>query len=152
MKHLTHRQRLALVWRATPHAHRSYVAGQKSVLAFRRSMLHMLPLTALSQQEVHLRLHLALRERARVILAERGYPSLLTVDGLPWAVAFSRGSDPAVVHLRDVVRGIATPLMPAALDPSTFTRRFIAAQAFAAKLNALELRKPTLLDKEKIHE
>lgn len=152
MKQLTHNQRLALVWRSTPPAHRSYVAGQKSVLAFRRSMLHMLPLYALSRHEIHLRLHMAIREKARVALVERGFPSLLTVDGLPWAVAFAQGSDPAVVNLREVVRGIASPLAPAELDPAAFSRRFIAAQAFAAKLNALESLKPTQSDKEKIHE
>lgn len=152
MKQLTHKQRLALVWRATPPAHRSYMAGQKSVLAFRRSMLHMLPLTALSQCEIHLRVHMALRMRARAALAEHGFPSLLAVDGLPWAVAFDRGSDPAVVHLQEVVRGITTPAVSAPLEPADFTRRFIAAQAFAAKLNALAIRKPNPSDKEKIHE
>jgi len=151
MKKLTHKQKLAMAWRATPAAHRAYVAGQKSVLAFRRSKLHLLPLTALSQQEIHLRIHMALRADAREHLVKRGYRSLLTVDGQPWAVAFDGGRHPAVVHLQDVARGITTPDQGDRLDGAEFARRFQAAQAVAAKLNALSALKATSPDKEKTH-
>lgn len=152
MKHLTQKQRLAMVWHATPAAHRGYLAGQKSVLAFRRSVLHMLPLSVLSNHEIHLRIHLALRVKARELLADRGLPSLLSVDGKPWGVAFRRGASPFVVYLQDVVRGNATFNATTPLDGADFARRFVAAQAFAAQLNALEPRKTPLTDKEMLHD
>lgn len=60
MKFRSTKQKQAHLWRLTPPTLRGYLAGQRSVMALRCGVLHLLPVTALRGDEVEARLMLNL--------------------------------------------------------------------------------------------